>query len=216
MVGVQAAFARSTWWMTCRTNQPFPATKNHPDQASFSFRDHGHHFILTQPQPIYFNRMYSQLPVLFQSISIQGGLITSLQPTFPMQNIPRCRRCDYQPKYRSTVTPNNPNSNAGRPYYFCIKCHFSRECWAANDGRRKGWISWDDGRGVHRSNHNCDCGVACRQDRAGINSSHPGRGFWTCASGYCSYTSFRRDGLTDDEARNAEVALDARFEPWLV
>lgn len=48
-----------------------------------------------------------------------------------------------------------------------------------------------------------------------MNSSHPGRGFWTCASGYCSYISFRRDGLTDDEAKDDGAASDAGSAPWL-
>jgi hypothetical protein len=160
--------------------------------------------------------MSSQLLDLLQSLSLQDSLTSGLQPTFPMENIPQCRRCGYRPKYRSTVSPNNPNGNSGRPYYFCIRCQFSRKCRASSNGHRKGWISWDDNRGVHPSNRNCYCGVACRQDRAGVNSFHSGYGFWTCASGRCSYTSFRRDGLTDDEARHAGAASDDGFVPWHV
>lgn len=154
--------------------------------------------------------MSSQLSDIFQSLSIHAS-----QPTFPMQTIPACRRCDYQPKYRNTVSPHNLNGNAGRPYYYCIKCQFKRNYQASKDYHRKGWISWDDGRGVHPSNHNCECGLVCRQDRAGMNSSHPGRGFWTCASGHCPYLSFRRDGRTDKEAMNAGLAPDNGFVPWL-
>lgn len=159
--------------------------------------------------------MSSELSDFFQSLSIQG-LVTNLQPTFPMQEIPSCRRCGYKPKYRNTVSSHNPNGNAGRPYYICIKCKTNRECRVSKIIYEKGWISWDDDRGVRPSSHNCDCGVVCRQDRAGRDSSYPGRGFWTCAIGSCSYFSSRRDGLTDDEAEDAKAAPDAGFRPWLL
>jgi len=33
------------------------------------------------------------------------------------------------------------------------------------------------------------CGAVSRQDRAGAESSMPGLGFWTCATGGCDYFS---------------------------
>lgn len=160
--------------------------------------------------------MASQLPVLFQSLSIQRGLTTNIQPTFPMQDVPRYGRCDYQPKHRTIVSPHNPNGNAGRPYYFCIKCQFNRKCGVSTNGFRKGWISWDDDRGIQQNNPPCHCRSMSRQDKAGIHSSHPGRGFWTCATGSCAYFSFRLDGLTDAKASSDGAAPDAGFEPWLI
>ena len=162
--------------------------------------------------------MSSELSDCFQSLSIQGEpveLVINLQPVFPMQEAPSCRRCGCKPKYRNTVSPHNPNGNAGRPYYICIKCKTDRKCKVSKIDHQKGWISWDDDRGVDLSNQNCGCGVVCRQDRAGEHSSCPGRGFWTCATGSCGYFSFRTDGRTDDEAKDAEEAPDAGFEPWL-
>ena len=153
--------------------------------------------------------MSSELSKLLPVSLYPVGLIANLQPTFPMQETPSCRRCGYTPKKRETVSFYNPNGNAGRPYYICIKCKMSKIDYA------RGWISWDDDRGVHPSNHNCDCGIVCRQDRAGKESSCPGRGFWTCASGSCGYLSYRTDGLTDNEAEDAGAAPDPGFEPWL-
>jgi predicted RNA-binding protein YlxR (DUF448 family) len=135
---------------------------------------------------------------------IQGGLVTNLQPTFPMQKKPSCPRCGCKAS-RKTVSPHNPNGNVGRPYYICIKCKTNRECKVSKIEYGKGWISWDDDRGVHPSNRSCDCRIMCRQDRAGKYSSCPGRGFWTCAIGSCGYLSFRRNGLTD-EANDAEAS----------
>lgn len=80
----------------------------------------------------------------------------------------------------------------------------------------KGWITWDDGRGVHPRNPPCFCGFVCRQDRAGIDSSRPGYGFWTCAYGSCDYFSFRTDGLTLFEAYRDGAAGDDGFRPWLL
>ncbi len=163
--------------------------------------------------------MSSELSNFFQSLSIQEGelepWVDNLSPTFPMQERPLCRRCGYKPKYRNTVLPHNPNGNAGRPYYVCIKCKNDRKRKVSKTDHEKGWISWDDDRGVRPSNHHCGCRIVCRQDRAGKDSSCPGRGFWTCAIGSCGYVSFRRDGLTDDEAKDTEAAPDAGFEPWL-
>ena len=147
---------------------------------------------------------------------IQGEPVTNLQPTFPMQKKTLCPRCGYEPKYRNTVSPPNPNGNAGRPYYICIKCKNNPKREVSKIDHEKGWISWDDNRGVHRNNHPCYCKISCRQDRAGWYSSCPCRGFWTCAIRSCGYLSFRRDGFTDDETKGAKAAPDAGFKPWLL
>ena len=146
---------------------------------------------------------------------VQTKLFTSMQPTFPMQNMPSCPNCGCKPLSRKTTSLANSNGNAGRPYYICIGCKTDPAYNMCKTGYRNGWISWDDDRGVDPSNHDCDCGVACRQDRAGNDSLCPGRGFWTCATASCGYLSFRMDGLTDDAAKAVGAAPDAGFELWL-
>lgn len=134
--------------------------------------------------------------------------------TFPMPHHPRCRRCKWIPKFRDNVKINNPNGNAGRPYFICIKCKSNDNVPLING--KKGWISWDDYIGIHPSNRPCYCGFVSRQDRAGVDSYYPGGGFWTCATGSCSFLSYRRDALTDEEAYKKGLPRHDGFEPWLL
>lgn len=142
--------------------------------------------------------------------------MASITPwSFPLHNTPACRFCNWIPKYRSTVKPDNPNGNLGRPYYICIRCKSKdrRAPWV----HEAGWITWDDDRGMHESNPQCDCGWVSRQDRAGVDSSRPGMGFWTCATGACGYYSKFINGQTREEARkNPSVANRSYFQPWLL
>lgn len=157
---------------------------------------------------------FSELSEFFRSLSLESPPVTQ-GPTFPMPQPPSCRRCGWVPQKRDTVSQSNCNGNAGRPYYICIKCKGNQEYTIFENDQPNGWISWDDGRGVHPRNPKCNCGIVCRQDRAGSKSSRRGYGFWTCASGSCNYFSFRTDGLTDDEAWRAGAAYDHGFKPWL-
>ncbi|KAL8710760.1 MAG: hypothetical protein Q9220_004778 [cf. Caloplaca sp. 1 TL-2023] len=139
-------------------------------------------------------------------------------PYFPLRS-PRCRHCGWIPKYRDKVLPTNPNGNADRPYYKCVKCKQNASPNARKTGDRiKGWITWDDHIGISPENRPCFCagGYACRQDMAGVDSFYPGGGFWTCATGSCNFLSFRRDALTDDEAYKRGAPQDGGFEPWLL
>ncbi|KAI4165834.1 MAG: hypothetical protein LQ346_009103 [Caloplaca aetnensis] len=140
-------------------------------------------------------------------------------PIFPRSTPPQCPRCNWVPKYRDEVKPDNPNGNAGRPYYICFMCKKNGTPDVVRTTREKkkpGWIAWDDYIGVQASNRACECGFACRQDRAGVDSYYPGGGFWTCAVGGCDYLSFRRDGLTDEEAYRKGAPRYDGFEPWLL
>ncbi|MCJ1272783.1 hypothetical protein MMC21_000572 [Puttea exsequens] len=134
------------------------------------------------------------------------------QPSFPLRAAPACRNCHYIPQYRSTVTPLNPNGNADRPYYVCIPCKQNATAKTSSGPNGKGWITWDDNRGVQPGNPKCRCGFFARQDRAGVNSYAPGRGFWTCCVGACGYVSWRADGLVVKDERDR----DGGFVPWLI
>ncbi|KAI4164463.1 MAG: hypothetical protein LQ342_001776 [Letrouitia transgressa] len=144
-------------------------------------------------------------------------------PIFPMPSAPQCRRCHWIPKRREIVGISNPNGNAGRPYYICIKC---KQYNNNNDSissstqlrrrERDGWITWDDDIGIRATNRPCYCGFVCRQGRAGVNSGYPGGGFWTCAIGKCNFLSFRRDAVPEWEARERGLPSDDGFEPWLL
>lgn len=100
------------------------------------------------------------------------------------------------------VNADNPNGNAGRPYYICPSC-----TWDCR------WHGWADSHGLNASNPCCDCDQPSRQDRIGQdNKRAPGMGFWTCAIGVCDYYSEHEDGtrgaVFDD--------LRGSFEPWLL
>ena len=171
----------------------------------------------------------------FQSLNIQNpptasvpSIVTSYHtsppPTKPLAKFPlsqaRCRKCNWVPKYRNKVSPQNPNGNADRPYYICVRCRDKPDAATAMKSNRirreNGWITWDDNIGISQENRLCFCGFVCRQDRAGVDSYYPGGGFWTCATGSCDFLSFRRDGLTDDEAYKTNAAHSEGFEPWLL
>ncbi|KAL9037326.1 MAG: hypothetical protein Q9214_005751 [Letrouitia sp. 1 TL-2023] len=158
----------------------------------------------------------------------KGGKI----PIFPVPSAPQCRRCHWIPKRREIVSISNPNGNAGRPYYICIKCkqynnnnnysssstqqYVSAKISQLRRREKDGWIAWDDNIGIEVTNRPCYCGFVCRQDKAGVNSWYPGGGFWTCAIGNCDFLSFRRDALQEWEARERGLPTDERFEPWLL
>lgn len=140
-------------------------------------------------------------------------------PRFPLTPTPRCpnRNCNWTPKIRSECPATNPNGNAYRPYYICIKCKKAPSpptpARKTRQGHSKGWITWDDAIGIHPDNPRCDCpgGWVARQDRGGENGFYQGGGFWTCATGRCAYLSFRLDGDPVMEGR-----WDDGFEPWLL
>ncbi|KAL9594698.1 MAG: hypothetical protein Q9219_006883 [cf. Caloplaca sp. 3 TL-2023] len=166
----------------------------------------------TPPTPLPSNITHPRKP---QQQQPRGKL-----PTFPMSRHPKCRRCGWTPKYRSTVKSTNENNNVARSYFICVMCKKDRDAnnqpLRTNDNREVGWISWDDYKGVHEDNRPCFCGFVCRQDRAGVDSYCPGMGFWTCATGGCAFLSFRRDALTDREAYERDAEPDEGFRPWLL
>jgi hypothetical protein len=139
--------------------------------------------------------------------------MTLLLPRFPLSS-PTCRFCNCNPRYRSSVMPNNPNGNAYRPFYSCIRCRPQR--LRTRSDHERGWITWDDGRGIAHSNPNCDCGVPSWQHRAGVESPRHGLGFWTCASGSCGYSSEYLNAETREEARDYHMVPNrVTFRPWL-
>lgn len=131
-------------------------------------------------------------------------------PTFPRPNAPQCRGCGWVPRKWETV--NSDSQSRGRRYYICIRCKNNPNL--PGNRTEKGWLSWDDYIGIHQDNRPCFCGYVCRQDRAGPDSFYPGGGFWTCATGTCNFLSWRRDGLTNNEASSRGLPTYDGFEPW--
>lgn len=131
-------------------------------------------------------------------------------PAFPLRSKPFCRHCGSVPQSHSIVAPTNPNGNAGRRFYACVQCRLYAAVSSSPHG--KGWITWDDNGGLAPSNPTCFCGFIARQDRAGVDSNAPGQGFWTCSTGACAYTSWRRDGRPTGQA---DGWTDG-FRPWLL
>jgi len=79
-----------------------------------------------------------------------------LLPQFPLPP-PICRFCKWRPRYQSYVMSGNPNGNVGKLYYICVCC--KRDCRRTDPGHERGWITWDDDRGICPGNPNCDCGI---------------------------------------------------------
>ena len=106
----------------------------------------------------------------------------------------RCRHCGSENLSYRTVGPENQNGNVGRRYYVCVNPGCP-EVTRLNAGHHDtGWVTWDDNIGVTPRNPLCKCLRNSRQDTAGEGSAVPGRRFWTCSTGACDYTSWRRDG----------------------
>ncbi|KAJ9666454.1 hypothetical protein H2201_003376 [Coniosporium apollinis] len=144
-------------------------------------------------------------------------------PHFPLPKPPPCRICRSSRTIKLTVHPSNPNGNASRQYYICLQCKSGSKSSSGHYGlnaHEVGWVSWADNRGIHKDNPRCNCGVVSRQDRAGVDSSRPGMGFWTCATGACGYYSEFANGLTLEEAQRREdwpAGLGYEgFWPWLL
>jgi hypothetical protein len=112
-------------------------------------------------------------------------------PQYPLPGAPFCLKCS-NPTQRTRTGDQNPNGNAGRYYYICRTCKTDA---APEDQMKVGWSTWDDNIGVHDGNPHCNCGHPSRLDR--MNRS--GQGFWTCATGGCSYYSSRLDGHTAED-----------------
>lgn len=108
----------------------------------------------------------------------------------------------------------NLNGNVGRPYYICVCCKGAGR--RTHSVHERGWITWDDDRGISPSNPNCDCGIPSRQDKAGVGSRRQGMGFSTCASGACDYYSEFLNGQTWKEAGTYTVPDCVTFLPWLI
>ena len=172
-----------------------------------------------------YTHFHSKACLLTSRLSFMTGIsmaevlsaLTPIAPHFPLAEPPKCRHCGWKPHFRNTVGGNNPNGNAGRLFYKCWRCE-NRGRDDLNYDESSAWIAWTDDRGIHPANPHCDCGVASRQDRAGVRSGRPGWGFWTCASGACWYYSEFRNGLTWSEpAKDAEDSFArVNFVPWLI
>ncbi|KAM7187593.1 hypothetical protein V8F33_011149 [Rhypophila sp. PSN 637] len=107
-----------------------------------------------------------------------------LSPSFPQEGAP-CQVCDQSSTF-GRVSASNPNGNAHRPFYKCIKCDK--------------FITWADLGGVLADNPECDCAVGVgrravlpsRMTATGKRAaSGPGRVFYTCAEARCDFWQWR-------------------------
>lgn len=141
-----------------------------------------------------------------------------LYPRFPIFEsrdfYPPCRSCGRVSLHQRNVGMNRKN-NYGRPFYLCIGC-LSNEPYGKRIKGGNRWITWDDDVGMHPTNLRCNCGIASRQDRSGPDTTYPGMGFWTCASGQCEYYSVLRSGKMWDEVEGTDIAFENLFQPWLL
>ena len=123
---------------------------------------------------------------------------------FPLHSRPQCPRC-LMPGRSDVVRFDNPIGNVGRPYYTCENCKQDPRVPTDSLGR-KGWITWDDTKGLPVNNFvnnpTCRCGFLARQDR-----SRRGNGFWVCCVGQCGYLSWSSDGID---------GATGNFQPWLL
>jgi hypothetical protein len=84
----------------------------------------------------------------------------------------QCLKC-HNDGIKWTVKDDNPNGNAGRPFYKCDSC--SR------------FICFDDQRGISCANPICDCGQYSRRQMSGVRKQFPRRLHYVCAPGGCDF-----------------------------
>ena len=91
---------------------------------------------------------------------------------------PPCYLCS-RPSTLRIVQPNNPNGNAGRPYFKCIPCDR--------------FLVFADARGNHATNPPCACGVPSKMQAA---SAWKGRVVhFVCRLGQCRFYEVAENGL---------------------
>ena len=95
-----------------------------------------------------------------------------MEPQFPLPIAPACLNCR-QSCTREITQAGNPNSNSGRPYYYCINPRHSRK-----------FSTWDDSQGIVNGNPRCWCGFTSR--RGTTNGPTP-TDFYSCPAGRCRY-----------------------------
>lgn len=131
-------------------------------------------------------------------------------PCFPLVSPPRCTSCE-STGTRHITCADNPNGNAGRPYWLCPNEECPRTLW-----KRKDWICWDDSWGISRSNLRCECQAPSRLGVMGRDIGRQGFCFWSCPLGWCSYYSEDCSGATwkqlEKIGRPCELFYDRRFE----
>ena len=135
------------------------------------------------------------LSVLWRKcVNPQTSNIPLGQDNLPPPGPYRCRHCGTNRLFYDTVKPGNPNGNARRPYYVCVNDSCPNVRTHNREHHVRGWVTWDDNIGVAETNPLCRCSHYARKDRAGVRSQNAGKHFWTCSTGACGYTSWRRDG----------------------
>ncbi|PMD41810.1 hypothetical protein L207DRAFT_511594 [Hyaloscypha variabilis F] len=143
---------------------------------------------------------------------------TSLPPTFPLPEKPKCcwareHMAPAKIDCRAWTSLARPQSIT-RPYYICTTCDNNKCNILRDSGYPRGFITWDDGIGIYPRNPRCYCGFPSRQDRKGGKANSGGEGFWVCASGACDYFSDRKDGVPYEDAKML-LDFDA-FHPYLL
>jgi hypothetical protein len=132
---------------------------------------------------------------------------TPQPPTFPLPEKPKsCWAGEHMAAGRiesGTWTSSERSGNITRPYYICTTCNNGKLNVFRDSGYPRGFVTWDDGIGIHPENPRCYCGFPSRQDRKGERAHGKpfGDGFWVCASGACGYFSDRKDGVPYEDAR---------------
>ncbi|KAK4161000.1 hypothetical protein QBC43DRAFT_324271 [Cladorrhinum sp. PSN259] len=91
---------------------------------------------------------------------------------------PKCKSCSNLSRLGITGQ-NNKRGNAGRPFYKCGPCD--------------NWITWGDLKGCDRGNDECKCQKLSRTIVCGPESRCPGKRFWKCASGNCTWQDWESD-----------------------
>ncbi|KAJ5476577.1 hypothetical protein N7475_002306 [Penicillium sp. IBT 31633x] len=92
--------------------------------------------------------------------------------TITRHDPPHCRKCHHE-GIKRIVRDENPNGNAGRPYYQCSIC-----------GR---FICFDDTRGISPANPRCDCGKYARRQISGVSKRVRHGIHYICARGGCGF-----------------------------
>ncbi|KAI1205438.1 uncharacterized protein F4807DRAFT_443299 [Annulohypoxylon truncatum] len=104
---------------------------------------------------------------------------------------PQCHYCN-APASLAITGYSNMNGNQGRPYYFCDPCNT--------------FIVFADNEGNDPTNPDCRCGTSSKRGVAGWASSQPGRGFFNCRLGRCSFWQWDEEDVEEPDFNTLMIA----------
>lgn len=129
--------------------------------------------------------------ILTETNIIQSSMTVVPKKEPSPEPIPTCQSCGLEGILRQ-VRDDNPNGNAGRPYYKCLSCRL--------------FLSFYDERRLNPTNPRCCCGMPSRRQMSRQDHQIPRGIHYVCPRGQCRFYEIERDG------DGAQLQISRRLE----